>query len=114
MHIRSICFDDSKQGSPKPFEIRIASHYPQRKEDVAESQSKDGVEPKSRDSSPTAGTASKINDDKRSKGPLRSSEGPSTSPVATTEEPPAAMTFKFILGVVMASIFVGIILGKRF
>ncbi|CAA6671858.1 unnamed protein product [Spirodela intermedia] len=73
--------------------------------EVAESQSKDEVEPKSRDLSPAAGTASEIYEDKRSKGALQPSEA---------EEPPAAMAFKFLLGVALASIILGIILGKRF
>ncbi|CAA7408991.1 unnamed protein product [Spirodela intermedia] len=76
-----------------------------RKGEVAESQSKDEVEPKSRDLSPAAGTASEIYEDKRSKGALQPSEA---------EEPPAAMAFKFLLGVALASIILGIILGKRF
>ncbi|KAJ0980808.1 hypothetical protein J5N97_009063 [Dioscorea zingiberensis] len=76
---------------------------------------KDGVEVKSRDFVLGASTATKRKSKKKSEGEGVPSEPISAHPSTTsTAHHSGAMAFKFVLGVALVSMVIGIILGKRY
>uniref|UniRef100_A0A1D1ZJ43 Intracellular protein transport protein USO1 n=1 Tax=Anthurium amnicola TaxID=1678845 RepID=A0A1D1ZJ43_9ARAE len=79
----------------------------------ADTEAKDGVDVKSRDIGPFT-TPLKRKSKKRSEGYNPSSGATSPNQATTTAEPTGAMALKFILGVAVVSIIIGIILGKRY
>ena len=74
---------------------------------------KDGVEIKSRDIGSAISTPTK----RKSKKKLETASTEASSSLGTQErtvEASHAMSFKFIMGVALVSIIVGIVLGKRY
>lgn len=72
----------------------------------------DGIEVKSRDIGLVTSTPSRRKSKKKSEG--TSIQTPSSEIHTQTNEVSSAMTLKFILGVAVVSVIVGIILGKRY
>ena len=86
----------------------------QVKDGILEAELKDGVEVISRDIGLSSSKPSKRSK-RRSDGVHQTAQTtPTVSTVNAAPEPSGLMAFKFILGVALVSIIIGIILGKRF
>lgn len=74
------------------------------------SETKDRMEVKSRDIGSTISTPTK----RKSKKKLEAAASASSQHTQTIQASPSAMPFKFILGVALVSVIIGVILGKRY
>lgn len=83
-------------------------------EGASATEHKDDVTIKSREIDSFSSTPSKRKSKKKSEGASSAQASPSGTPLHTTEASSSSMNIKFILGVALVSIIVGIALGKRY
>lgn len=75
---------------------------------------KDGIDVKSRDIGSSISTPSKRRSKKKSEAAAASAQTSSSSEETQVSTSHGMMNYKFILGVALLSVIVGIILGKRY
>lgn len=93
--------------------LSLSFHF-QAKQGI-QSEVKDGVEVASRDLGSMVSTPSKRKSRRRSETlSTQTAEISSAKANQTTEEPSLSMSIKFILGVALVSVIIGVILGKRY
>ncbi|KAK9156265.1 hypothetical protein Sjap_003745 [Stephania japonica] len=81
---------------------------------ISQNQNKDGVEIKSRDLGSTIATPPKKKSKRRSEAATSAQTSSSAETSTQGSDVSASMSFKFILGVALVSIIIGVILGKRY